>query len=75
MIYFIIFVWIFIKGSIKGPKRDVITDFTYSRAKILDTANVEELNSRNRAFLIQRLFPVSKILPPTKSSQCAKQEL
>lgn len=65
----------FIKGSIKGPKKGVITDFTYSRAKILDTASVEELNSRNRVFLIQRLFPVCKILPPTKSSQCAKQEL
>ena len=59
----------FIKGSIKGPKKGVITDFTYSRAKILDATNLEVLNSRNIAFLIQRLFPVCKNLPPTKSSQ------
>lgn len=65
----------FIKGSIKGPKKGVITDFTYSKAKILDTTDVEELNSRNIAFLIQRLFPVCKILLLSKSSQSAKQEL
>ncbi|MGX5143021.1 hypothetical protein [Enterobacter hormaechei] len=75
MIFILIFLSLFIKGSIKGPKKGVITDFTYSRAKILDAINVEELNSRNIAFLIQRLFPVCKNLPPTKSSQSAKQEL
>lgn len=75
MIFIVISVSLFIKGSIKGPKKGIITDFTYFRAKILDTTNVEELNSRNIAFLIQRLFPVCKDLPPTKSSQSAKQEL
>lgn len=75
MIFIVIFLWLLIEGSIKGPKKGVITDFTFSRAKILDTTDVEELNSRNIAFQIQRVFPVCKILPLTKSSQSAEQEL
>lgn len=40
MIFMVIFVSLLIKGSLKGPKKGVITDFTYSRAKILDTARL-----------------------------------
>lgn len=40
MIFMVIFVPLLIKGSLKGPKKGVITDFTYSRAKILDTARL-----------------------------------
>lgn len=40
MIFMVIFVQLLIKGSLKGPKKGVITDFTYSRAKILDTARL-----------------------------------
>lgn len=51
LIFRVIIILFLVKGSIKGPKNGVNTDFTFSRAKIFNIADGEELNSRHKEYL------------------------